>query len=105
MRPVVAKAGGVTLLRVLVRQRRRRVSLPEAFLDVDSGCFDNVRRRSLNGRVHSLTLCLSGREGKTTRSVRLPKAIRRFIQVRSAHMGFGVRAAAGDPGEESPAAH
>lgn len=27
------------------------------------------------------------------------------VEVRSAHMGFGVRAAAGDPREESPAAH
>lgn len=30
---------------------------------------------------------------------------RPIVEVLSAHVGFGVRAAAGDPREESPAAH
>lgn len=61
---VMAEGGGVTLVRVLVRRRRRRVSLPEAFLDVDGGRLHNVRCRSLNGGVHRLTLSLSEREGE-----------------------------------------
>lgn len=61
---VMAEVGGVTLMRVLVRQRRQRVSLPEAFLDVDGGRFHDVRCRSLDGRIHRLTLCLNEREGE-----------------------------------------
>lgn len=59
--PVMAGVGGVTLARVLVRERRRWVRLPEAFLDVDGGRFHDVRCRSLNGGVDRLTLSLSER--------------------------------------------
>lgn len=53
-------------MRVMVRQRRRRVRLPEALLDVDGGRFHDVRRRSLNGGVHGLALCLGERGGEET---------------------------------------
>lgn len=102
---MMAEVGGVTLVRVLVRQRRRKVRLPEAFLDVDGGCFHDVRCRSLNGRVHRLALCLSEREGEEPVVERCRSDSRPIVGVTSAHVGFGVRTAASDPREESPAAH
>lgn len=102
---VMADVGEVTLVQVPVGQRRRRVNLPEAFVDVDGGRFHNVRCRSLDGGVHRLTLCLSEREGEEPVVESCCHDPRPIVEVTSAYVGFGVRAGAGDPREESPAAH
>lgn len=82
--------------------------MPEPFLDVDGGRFHDVRRRSLHGGVHRLALGLSEREGEDAVVERFCSGLFVFahsLGVTSAHVGFGVRAAAADPREEPPAAH